>query len=157
MMDEKTIKNIFNFLEKNDNIKAPFLWKLENNIPLSKEELNFKGNLNLELKNITSLPEGLKVEGNLFLNDCKNLTSLPEGLKVGENLLLNNCTNLTLLPEGLQVGGYLDLQNCTGLTLLPEGMEVGENLYIRKTLLKNYSDEELREMIKPGFIGGKIL
>jgi len=156
MMEKETLKNIMHFLEKKDN-KSSIKWKLLNKEPFTEDDLYVNGNLNLFGSEIKSLPEGLKVEGNLFLNDCKNLTSLPEGLKVGESLLLNNCTNLTLLPEGLQVGGYLDLQNCTGLTLLPKGMEVGENLYIRKTLLKNYSDEELREMIKPGFIEGEII
>ena len=154
-MEKETLKSIMRFLEKEDN-KSSIKWKLLNKEPFTEEDLYVNGNLNLFGLKIKSLPEGLKVEGNLFLNDCKNLTSLPEGLKVGESLLLNNCTNLTLLPEGLQVGGYLDLQE-SSIKSLPEGMEVGENLYIRKTLLKNYSDEELREMIKPGFIGGKIL
>jgi hypothetical protein len=35
-------------------------------------------------------------------------------------------------------------------------LEVGNHIYIAKTPLKKYSDNELREMIKPGFIKGKI-
>ena len=38
-MDNTTLKNIFKFLEDEGEHKAPFKWKLENNIPLSKEEL----------------------------------------------------------------------------------------------------------------------
>ena len=113
-MNKETLKSIMRFLEKEDN-KSSVKWKLLNKEPFTEDDLYVNGNLNLFGSEIKSLPEGLKVEDNLFLNDCKNLTSLPEGLKVGENL------------------------------------------YIRNTLLKNYSDEELREMIKTGFIGGKIL
>jgi hypothetical protein len=75
----------------------------------------------------------LVVGKSLFLSDTK-ITSLPEGLKVGSNLGLGN-TNITSLPKGLKVGG---------------------NLPIRNTTLLKYSDDELREMIKPGFIEGKI-
>jgi hypothetical protein len=35
-------------------------------------------------------------------------------------------------------------------------LEVGANLYIKKTALLEYTDEELREMIEPGFIKGII-
>jgi hypothetical protein len=174
IMEKETLKNIFNFLEKNDNIKTPLMGKFMSEMPLTKEELNFKGNLNLQFSKITSLPKGLKVRGNLNL-DYSKITSLPEGLSVGGNLDLgatnitslprglkvegyidlNGCTNLTSLPEGLKVN-TLQLEGCTNLTLLPKGLKVLGPLIIRYTPLKKLSDAELKEMIKPGFIKGKI-
>jgi hypothetical protein len=174
-MEKEALKNIFNFLEKNDNIKTPLMGKFMSEMPLTKEELNFKGNLNLHFSKITSLPKGLKVKGNLDLDyskitslpeglsvgidldlsNCTELTSLPEDLDVGGNLYLYGCTNLTSLPEGLKVS-TLQLEGCTSLTLLPKGLKVLGPLIIRYTPLKKLSDEQLKEMIKPGFIKGKI-
>ena len=134
-MEKETLKNIFNFLEKNDNIKTPLMGKFMSEMPLTKEELNFKGNLNLEFTKITSLPEGLKVGGWMSLGYSK-IESLPEGLKVGGNLHLEHCTNLTSLPKGL---------------------EVGWELSIKGSKLEKYTDDELREMIEPGFIEYRIV
>ena len=132
-MKKEALKRIFNFLEEKGEHKTPFLWKWENGEPLTEEELNIEGDLDLSGRNITSLPEGLKVGDALNLART-NITSLPEGLKVGDVLNLIR-TNITSLPEGLKVGGYLIINN---------------------TPLEKYTDDELREMIKPGFIKGKI-
>ena len=132
-MDNSTLKNIFKFLEDEGEHKAPFKWKLENNIPLSKEDLKVEGNLNLIGSDIKSLPEGLEVGGDLGLYK----------------------TNITSLPKGLEVGGYLNL-NDTKIKSLPKGLKVGGYLYIYSTPLTKYLDNELREMVKPGFIKGKI-
>jgi len=35
-------------------------------------------------------------------------------------------------------------------------LKVGGDIIIKKTLLEDYTNEELREMIKPGFIKGEI-
>ena len=64
-------------------------------------------------------------------------------------------SKITSLPEGLKVGGYLSLIG-TNMTTLPKGLEVGDFIFIRNTPLTKYTDEKLREMIKPGFIKGKI-
>ena len=133
-MEKETIKNIFDFLEDNEG-KRSVLWKLVNDEPLTDEELNFKGDLDLNSTGIKTLPKGLKVGGFLFLKDCSNLTSL---------------------PEGLEVEGWLDLEN-TPITSLPEGLKVPGDLYITDTALEAYADKELREMIRPGFIKGEIL
>ena len=66
------------------------------------------------------------------------------------------CRHLTSLPEGLKVGGILSL-NYSSVTSLPKGLEVGGDLEIEDTALTKYSDEELREMVKPGFIKGNII
>ena len=155
-MEKETLKNIFNFLEKEDNKNAPFLWKLQNNIPLTKEQLNIDGNLNLENSKITSLPKGLKVDGYLSLAYSK-IEELPKGLEVDGDLDLYGCTKLESLPEGLYVGGALFLNNCNKLKSLPKGLEVDGGLNITNTSLTKYSEEELRKMIKPGFVRGDIV
>ncbi len=154
-MDNTTLKNIFKFLEDKGEHRTPLKFKLLNNVPLTKEELNIEGNLNLTDSKITSLPEGLKVGGYLNLGFCPNLTSLPKGLEVGEKLSLMY-SKIESLPEVLKVGGYLNLSDCKKLTSLPKGLKVGNFLNITDSTLTKYTDEELRDMVKPGFIKGEI-
>ena len=153
-MVKETLKRIFEFLEEKEKHKAPFIWKHINDIPFTKEDLNIKGGLYLFDSKITSLPKGLEVGGYLDLSYSK-ITLLPEGLKVGGELNLFY-TKIKSLPEGLKVGGGLNLGH-SRITNLPKALEVGENLYIKNTQLIKYTDEELKEMIKPGFIKGKIV
>ena len=72
-------------------------------------------------------------------------------MKVDGYLYLRN-SKITSLPEGLKVGDYLDLVDLK-ITSLPKGLEVGGYLYTYGTNLAKYTDDELREMVKPGFIG----
>jgi hypothetical protein len=132
-MKKETLKNIFNFIEGNDNRNAPFLWKLLNDGAFTEDELYIEGNLDLSDTKIRTLPKGLKVGGDLRLLDSE----------------------ISSLPDGLQVGGLLNLVY-TKITSLPKGLKVGGALIIVRTNFTNFSDEELREMIKPGFIRGKI-
>jgi hypothetical protein len=131
-MEKEVIKRIFNFLEAKEELKQPLVWKLKTNMPLTKEDLKINGDL--QLSNITSLPDGLEVKGTLYL-DNSSITSLPEGLKVGDDLSLYK----------------------TKITLLPKGLEVGRSLFIRNTPLEDYTNEELRDIINPGFIKGDII
>ena len=153
-MKTEVLKRIFEFLKEKEGYNLPVKWKLINNIPLTKEELNVKGDLNLAGLEITSLPEGLKVGGSLFIDNTK-ITSLPEGLEVGGNLDLSSSL-INSLPKGLKVGGTLWLLWCENLTSLPKGLRVGLHLDLWNSPLKKYTDDEIREMIKPGFIKGKI-
>ena len=153
-MKKEVLKKIIKFLEEKENNNPPFIWKLKNDIPLIKEDLDVKGNLDLSYTNITFLPEGLEVGGDLYLYNCKNIESLPEGLKVGGNLYLSY-TNITSLPEGLEVGFTLFLHH-SKIESLPKGLKVGGALDTRYTKLKKYTDKELLDMVKPGFIKGKI-
>ena len=132
-MKKEQLKRIFEFLEEKGEHRAPFLWKLKNKIPLTDKDLNVKGDLNLHYSKITSLPRGLKVGGNLLLAFSR-ITSLPEGLEIGGDLYLRY-TSITLLPKGLKLEG---------------------DLFTRGSKLEKLSDDELREMIKPGYINGNI-
>jgi len=103
-----------------------------------------KGDLYLKGTPITSLPQGLNVEGNLNLQSTP-ITSLPQDLKVGGYLDLEN-TPITSLPQDLKVGGSLDLQN-TPITSLPQGLTVGGELYLKNTpLSKNNTIEQIKTM-----------
>ena len=132
-MHNNILKRIFDFLEEKGEHNAPIEWKLINNIPLTKEELNVKGVLDLRFSSITSLPEGLEVGDDLYLHYSK-ITSLPKGLIVRGNLYLSS----------------------SNITLLPKGLKVGRNIYLSETL-KNYKAWEIRDMVKPGgYINGTI-
>jgi hypothetical protein len=125
-MEKDTIRSIFKFLENEENIRAPFLWKWLNNEPLTEDDLHINGNLDLTFSKIESLPEGLNVSGDLNLTFCENISSLPEGLIVRFNLIVEDCSQLYSLPKGLKVGG---------------------TLYIGTSPLGEYSEGELRNMV----------
>jgi hypothetical protein len=59
---------------------------------------------------LTSLPDDLRIDGRLVLDNCLALASLPQGLTVG-SLSLRNCPLLAALPEGLDTW-FLDLTGC---------------------------------------------
>ena len=132
-MEKEALKRIFEFLEEKGEHNAPLVWKLINDIPITEKDLDFEGDLILTYSDIESLPEGLNVRGDLDLFGSK----------------------LASLPEGLKVRGYLDLRY-SSIESLPKGLKV-RDLHIWDTSLTKYTDEELREMIKPGFIKGKVI
>ena len=98
---------------------------------------------------------GVNVYGNNLNLLGSIITSLPEGLEVGATLDLSY-SDIRTLPEGLEIGDSLWLIGCWLITSLPKGLNVGGNLYIFRTNFTNLSDDEIRDMIKPGFIGGEI-
>ena len=156
-MEKEALKRIFDFIKNKDNKRhkkdGTLEWKLLLNEPLTEKDLNVKGNLDLVRTKITSLPKGLKVGGWLDLQLSK-ITSLPEGLKVGLFLDLTE-SDIKSLPEGLKVGGWLDLRY-SEITSLPKGLKVGGDLHIYRTPIAKFEDNEIIEMIKPGFIKGDI-
>lgn len=176
-MKKETLIKLFDFFERKENKKTPFLWKWVNNEPLTEEDLTIKGNLDLRNLKLTFLPKSLKVFGFFLLKDCKELISLPEGLKVVGTLALESCTKITSLPKGLEFGGSLSLKNCINFKFLPEnlevrgfltlwgcknieslpkGLKVNGDLNIVESSLLKYTDDEIKKMIKPGFITGEI-
>jgi hypothetical protein len=175
-MEKETMKKIFDFLEKEENKmpqdKGSFKWKVIFN-ELTYDELNINGNLDLSYTKVTSLPEGLRVKGWVNLMGCLAIVSLPEGLEVGDYLSLAS-SNIESLPKGLKVGGNLNLRN-SKIKNIPDDIEIGGSLYLQKTkitslpkglIIKGYlvlnsndslskfSNAELKEMVKPGFIKG---
>ena len=108
-MEKETLKRIFDFFEKKENLKKPFVYKLAINEPFTEDDLNVKGNLYFpNSKKITSLPKGLKVEGDLSLANTR-IRTLPEGLEVlycDQNLL----TSLPNIPTTLKI--LVGYNNC---------------------------------------------
>lgn len=70
---------------------------------------------------LRSLPRGLRVP-ELRIRYCPKFTTLPEDIRVDGNIELFHCQAVTTLPENLQLGGNLYLQGCSGLTSLPESI-----------------------------------
>jgi hypothetical protein len=161
-MEKETLKNIFEFLEENDNKKTPFLWKHINNIPLTEKDLNIEGELDLTDTDIKSLPDGLKVAGDLNLTET-DMRFLPEGLLVGGNLYLDH-SFIKSLPKDLKVGGDLSIE-ATYIASLPRGLQVGGDLYLNDSKLhKNidYNDSSelesiIKKMVEPGYIKGDVI
>ena len=141
-MEKEALKRIFEFLEENEEHNAPLKWKLINNIPLRKEELNIYGGLDLSDLGITSLPEGLTIHRDLDLNSSK----------------------VEILPKGLEVWGDLDI-SLTNIESLPRGLKVHGDLYLNDSDLHrsiDYNDSSelesiVKKMVEPGFIKGNVI
>jgi len=54
--------------------------------------------------NLTHLPRGLQIAGDLYLCNCP-IQELPENLKVGGNILLSGCFSLSELPDWISTLG----------------------------------------------------
>lgn len=178
IMEKEIVRKIFDFLENKENKKHKdrdnFIWKLKFNEPLTKDDLVVNGDLdltdstlkslpdNLEVKGgmltrfsrIEELPKGLKVGGTLDLSYSR-IKNIPDDIKIGNSLYLHN-TKITSLPEGLVIGNWLGIMD-TPINKLPKGLIVNGYLNINSgSSLANFSNDELREMVKPGYIKGII-
>ncbi|HTB83804.1 MAG TPA: hypothetical protein VK742_09140 [Candidatus Sulfotelmatobacter sp.] len=92
---------------------------------------------------LTGLPDDLKIDSRLVLDNCNRLKSLPEGLSAG-SISLRNCSSIQALPERVSTwfldmtgcsqfetwpnagtihNGSLILRNCTRLCQLPSWIE----------------------------------
>jgi hypothetical protein len=148
------------------NLTMSSIKSLPNNLQIKKD-------LELGYAPITELPKNLTIGGSLkayhsklesIPNDTKigkdvdlsntPITSLPEELYVTGNLRLSH-TKITSLPNGLKVEESLYLRN-TPITSLPEDLQVEGGLWISDTPLAKKSDEEIRAMLKTGYIRGQI-
>ena len=98
---------------------------------LPEDQRIVKGDLDLSRAGITSLPAGLHVTGDLYLNGNKSLIELPSGLKVDVSLDLTG-TGITSLPEDLSIGRHLTLIR-TGITSLPASLKVDGSLHLGDT------------------------
>ena len=130
------VVKFFQFLEDKEGKRVPLKYKLlnPNKFKITKDDLNVDDELSLSNTNIMSLPDGLKVGGTLYLENCTSLKTLPNDLYVGRSLFLTDCTSLTSLPNGLKVVWSLYLENTP--------------------LAKMYSEDEIRSMIesKGGYV-----
>ena len=124
---------------------------------LGNPKFKITGDVDLWSYDIESLGNLVEVEGFLNLYNNKTITSLPDNLKVGGDLILNN-TNIKSLPDNLKVDGHLYL-TVSNITSLPDNLKVGGRLFLSGTpLSRMYSEKEIRKMIKDkgGFVKGDI-
>lgn len=127
------LEAVFDFIKEKRGYDYPFLYKLINSLPLTKNELNVKGNLDLNFVNVPiSLPDNLTVDGNLDLYQ----------------------STIKKLPDNLTVSNTLDIR-FTYIDEIPKNLIVG-NLYLYDTpLTQKYSRTQIRNIIKER--GGKII
>jgi hypothetical protein len=152
-MEIETLKKIIEFLEKEENRQKPFAYKVKINHPLTEEELNIKGDLNLNQSSIESLPNGLRVKGHLWLFGS-DIKTLPEGLEVGGWMDVSH-TYIESLPDNLHVGGHLWFKY-SNIGEIPKNLYVGGELDIEETpLAKKYTDAEIRR--NKNLNGGKFV
>jgi hypothetical protein len=150
----------------------------KNTIPEAVDSVvsEFKGDGTIEIEDgfistanpgIISLPDGLKIFGDVKINACKNLAKLPKDFFVMGSLDASNCPLISSIPESLVVGksiiltgtsikivpdslkavkGILFLKNCTKLKKLPDNLKVEVDLSL-------YGCSELKELPKNLFVG----
>lgn len=99
-----------------------------------QEPLSIKRDLDLEGTVISSLPEGLRVGGNLFLN--KKITVLPNNITVGGNMLFGAFSKIKALPEGLYIKGNIDLRE-SQIKTLPEDLKVDGELIMVSLIIES--------------------
>jgi hypothetical protein len=92
--------------------------------------------LDLTGVDITSLPDGLKVNGNLFVAKTP-LTELPRGLIVGRNLYMYR-TGIKRL-EAATIGGSLFASN-SALEYIAEDVKIGSSIYIKGSSVRHIPD-----------------
>jgi len=130
------LETVFDFIKKRRGYNIPFVYKLIKGLPLTEDDLNVEGNLDLYMMKIPSLPDNLTVGGTLDLRR----------------------TYIKYLPDNLTVKGTLILSNNTYINNFPNNLKVMGNLYVFNTIFSFYSDEKIRQMIKEkgGHIEGII-
>jgi hypothetical protein len=133
----------------------------------SQISLELYANLNLsDCVNLTDLGKLTSLRAGLNLSDCKKLTSLGNLTSVGDNASMGGA---------FSIGGYLNLIGCTSLIDLGNLTSVSGNMSLSFTniesfnklkyvggyldlknsvISKNYSEEEIRNMVN---VGGEII
>lgn len=81
------------------------------------------GSLVAEKCALKTLPPCLRVKSGLSLKDSA-VTTLPDGMLVDGDLSLNGCSAIRELPAGLRVKGTLDISS-SGVRTLPDDLHVG--------------------------------
>jgi hypothetical protein len=123
----------------------------ETDITSLPDNLKVGGDLILDDTPITSLPKGLEVEGDLSISNTK-ITTLPDNLKIGHRLSLDD-TPITSLPKGLEVGWSLSLSG-TKITSLPSDLKVGSHVafWPGHPIFEKYTKDQIKKMV-PGIKG----
>jgi hypothetical protein len=147
--------NLFKYLEKEKGRPVPFLVKHKLNI-LKPEDLIIEGDLDFEDQLLENLPDNMVIKGSLNMQGTA-IRYLPKNLEVQDIFYLNYVyVRDHKLPLGLKVGSNLTILYCS-FNKLPPDLKIGGDLVITESRdLAKFSDEELRAMLKTGYIKGRI-
>lgn len=81
------LDTVFNFIKEKRGYKVPLRYKLIEGLPLTEDDLNVEGDLDISETNITSLPDNLTVGEDLNASFSK-MKKIPNNLTVGGDLYL---------------------------------------------------------------------
>jgi hypothetical protein len=95
------------------------------------EGLRVPGDLYVWGGGIGSLPAGLRCDGEVSLNGCGSLVALAPGIRV-KSLHIGDSPHLAVLPGDLVVESDLSLADCSAMEGLPEGIVVPGNLSLNR-------------------------
>jgi hypothetical protein len=87
------------------------------------EGLTVKGNMNIWDCPLTSIPKGLTVEGSLVITSPSKIASIGTGVKIKNNFYVAWIESLLQIPSDLVVGGILDLSG-SKITNLPDNLRI---------------------------------
>ena len=99
--------------------------------------LKVQGTLNLIGSTILSLPKNLEVQEDLALS-YTDITSLPQGLRVGGGAYFDN-TKIESIPADFKAGTFVDLGR-TKITSLPAGLQFIGDLNLSYSKIKSLPD-----------------
>ena len=122
--------------KKTENYTSSVFEKIIKQEPLTNEEKNIEGNLNLAGTNTPTLPEGLKINGSLFLSES-GIRKFPKNIQIKDNLELTRCKNLTSIPT-LSLDGDLDMSE-SSIEFLPPNLQVKGDVNASESKLKTIS------------------
>jgi len=104
-----TLEKVFEFIKNKRGYDYPLRYKLLNGIELTEGDLTVNGSLNLTKFKLSSLPDNLRVNGNMWLDYSDRLYSLPDNLYVEGNLSVE-FTDISSIPNNLYVGGIFSVR-----------------------------------------------
>jgi len=111
---------------------------LSSDISSLPEGLSILGNLNMKRNTaMTVLPQSLVVTGTLNASGASKLYMLRKQNQVMGEFILNECHSLAVIPEGVTFTGSLTLSVCPRLYSLPDRFNVAGSLHIKNCKLES--------------------
>ena len=111
-----------------------------------RDFINNSGDVDLRRTMVTSLPDGLEVDGDLRLS--YEMNTLPSNLKIKGDLDVSQ-SRISNFPNGLEIGGDLNLGYRNNITDIPKDIVVKGTLFLPQdgfSLAKKYPVDALRKI-----------
>jgi hypothetical protein len=90
---------------------------------------------------LVELPRGVKVGGDLWLQNCRYIERLPDDLQVGASVRLVGCASLTTLPDPFTVKGHLEIIGAPSLCALPSQLQINGDFRLVGVRVKKLSKD----------------